>query len=207
MRIALGSIDDVIETIKKSADKDEASKNLMSKFALTEIQAKAILDMRLQTLAGLERQKIEDEYQQLMILIADLEDILAKPERVTDILIEETQEIMQKHGDQRRTEVVPHALGKISTLDTVPNAPMVITLTESNYIKRMEPSTFKVQNRGGKGKVGMSTKSDDNVKLIKFAQNHDRILFFTNLGKVFMLRVHELPIDRGQLKVNQFLTF
>lgn len=200
LRIALGSIDDVIETIKKSADKEEACTNLMAKFELTEIQAKAILDMRLQTLAGLERQKIEEEYAELMKIIADLEDILAKPERITEILITETEEIVQKHGDERRTEIVPHALGKISTLDTVPNAPMVITLTESNYIKRMEPSTFKVQHRGGKGKVGMSTKNDDNVKLIKFAQNHDRILFFTNLGKVFMLRVHELPLGSRTAK-------
>lgn len=200
LRIALGSIDDVIATIKASKDRDDASKNLMAKFTLTEIQAKAILDMRLQTLASLERQKIEEEYAELMKTIADLEDILAKPERVTDILISETQEIVEKHGDDRRTEIVPTALGKISTLDTVPNAPMVITLTESNYIKRMEPSTFKVQNRGGKGKVGMSTKTDDHVKLIKFAQNHDRILFFTNLGKVFMLRVHELPMGSRTAK-------
>ena len=200
LRIALGSIDDVIATIKASTDREDASKNLMSKFKLSDLQAKAILDMRLQTLAGLERQKIEDEYNALLILISDLDDILSNPGRITEILIEETQEVVTKFGDDRRTEIVPHALSKISTLDTVPNAPMVITLTETNYIKRMEPSTFKVQHRGGKGKVGMATKNDDNVKLIQYAMNHDRILFFTNLGKVYMLRVFEIPLGSRTAK-------
>ena len=142
----------------------------MNKFGLSEIQAHAILDMRLQTLAGLERKKIDDEYNELMILISDLEDILAKPERIIEIIQTETTELKEKFQDARRTEIVPHGLSKISTLDTVPNAPMVLTFTEGNYIKRMDPKTFKVQNRGGKGKVGMSTKQDDIVNTIKFAQ-------------------------------------
>jgi len=193
LKIALDNIDEVIATIKASQARTDATENLMNKFGLSEIQAHAILDMRLQTLAGLERKKIDDEYNELMILIADLEDILAKPERIIEIIQNETNELKEKFQDARRTEIVPHGLSKISTLDTVPNAPMVLTFTEGNYIKRMDPKTFKVQNRGGKGKVGMSTKQDDIVNTIKFAHNHDRILFFTDAGKVFGLRVFDIP--------------
>lgn len=193
LKIALDNIDEVIATIKASQARTDATENLMNKFGLSEIQAHAILDMRLQTLAGLERKKIDDEYNELMILINDLEDILAKPERIIEIIKTETTELKEKFQDARRTEIVPHGLSKISTLDTVPNAPMVLTFTEGNYIKRMDPKTFKVQNRGGKGKVGMSTKQDDIVNTIKFAHNHDRILFFTDAGKVFGLRVFDIP--------------
>ncbi|MBI96805.1 DNA gyrase subunit A [bacterium] len=193
LKIALDNIDEVIATIKASQARTDATENLMNKFGLSEIQAHAILDMRLQTLAGLERKKIDDEYNELMILISDLEDILSKPERIIEIIQTETTELKEKFQDARRTEIVPHGLSKISTLDTVPNAPMVLTFTEGNYIKRMDPKTFKVQNRGGKGKVGMSTKQDDIVNTIKFAHNHDRILFFTDAGKVFGLRVFDIP--------------
>lgn len=193
LKIALDNIDEVIATIKGSQARTDATENLMNKFGLTEIQAHAILDMRLQTLAGLERQKIEDEYNELMVLIADLEDILAKPERIIDIIKTETSELKSQFEDERRTKIIPHGLSKISSLDTVPNAPMVITFTEGNYIKRMDPKTFKVQNRGGKGKVGMSTKQDDIVNTIRFAHNHDRILFFTDAGKVYGLRVFDIP--------------
>jgi len=193
LKIALDNIDAVIETIKASSDRADASKNLIDKFKLTEIQSFAILDMRLQTLAGLERKKIDDEYAELLKLIVDLEDILAKPGRILEIIKDETTELKERFGDERRTEIVEHGVSKISTLDTVPNAPMVITFTEGNYIKRMDPKTFKVQNRGGKGKVGMSTKQDDIVSTIKFSHNHDRILFFTTLGKVYGLRVFEIP--------------
>ncbi len=206
LRIALSNIDSVIETIKASSDRKDACTKLMNKFELTEIQAKAILDMRLQTLAGLERQKIEDEYKKLLELILDLQNILANPQRITDLILEELTFLKDKYGDERRTEVVPHGIGKITTMDTVPNAPMVVTLTNSNYIKRMEPDTFKVQNRGGKGKIGMSTKEDDFVKLIEFANNHDRVLFFTDRGRVFNLRVYEIPQGsrnaKGQAIVN-----
>jgi len=193
LKIALDNIDEVIATIKASNARADATENLMNKFGLSEIQAHAILDMRLQTLAGLERKKIDDEYDALMILITDLEDILAKPGRIIEIVKTETSELKEKFQDARRTEIVPHGLSKISTLDTVPNAPMVLTFTEGNYIKRMDPKTFKVQNRGGKGKVGMSTKQDDIVNTIRFAHNHDRILFFTDAGKVFGLRIFDIP--------------
>ncbi|MBT5346519.1 DNA gyrase subunit A [bacterium] len=193
LKIALDNIDEVIATIKASNARADATENLMNKFGLSEIQAHAILDMRLQTLAGLERKKIDDEYDELMILITDLEDILSKPGRIIEIVKTETSELKEKFQDARRTEIVPHGLSKISTLDTVPNAPMVLTFTEGNYIKRMDPKTFKVQNRGGKGKVGMSTKQDDIVNTIRFAYNHDRILFFTDAGKVFGLRIFDIP--------------
>ena len=206
LRIALNNIDDVIATIKASSDRNEACENLINKFTLTEIQAKAILDMRLQTLAGLERQKIEDEYKQIMELIADLEDILAKPERIIAIIVDELTNLEEKFGDERRTEVVPTGVSKITTMDTVPNAPMVVTMTNSNYIKRMEPETFRVQNRGGKGKIGISTKENDYVKLIEYANNHDRVMFFTDRGRVFNLRVFEIPQgsrnSKGQAIVN-----
>jgi len=206
LKIALNNIDDVIATIKASSDRNEACENLINKFTLTEIQAKAILDMRLQTLAGLERQKIEDEYKQIMELIADLEDILAKPERIIAIIVDELTNLEEKFGDERRTEVVPTGVSKITTMDTVPNAPMVVTMTNSNYIKRMEPETFRVQNRGGKGKIGISTKENDYVKLIEYANNHDRVMFFTDRGRVFNLRVFEIPQgsrnSKGQAIVN-----
>lgn len=206
LRIALNNIDDVIATIKASSDRNEACNNLMNKFTLSEIQAKAILDMRLQTLAGLERQKIEDEYKQIMELIFDLEDILAKPERIIAIIVDELTNLEEKFGDERRTEVIPTGVSKITTMDTVPNAPMVVTMTNSNYIKRMEPETFRVQNRGGKGKIGISTKEDDYVKLIEYANNHDRVMFFTDRGRVFNLRVFEIPQgsrnSKGQAIVN-----
>jgi DNA gyrase subunit A len=193
LKIALDNIDEVIATIRASETKEVAQTALMEKFKLSELQAKAILDMRLQTLAGLERKKIEDELAQLLELIADLKDILAKPERIIAIIKEETEEILEKYNDERRTKIVPHGLGKIKAIDTVPNEPMIVTLTENNYIKRMPLNTFKAQNRGGKGVSGLSMKDDDQVKLVEFAHNHDHVLFFTNFGKVFSLRLFEIP--------------
>ncbi len=193
LKIALDNIDEVIATIRASETKEIAKDALMEKFKLSELQAKAILDMRLQTLAGLERKKIEDELAELMATIADLKDILAKPERIMTIIKEETEEILEKYADERRTKVVPTGIGKIKAIDTVPNEPMIVTLTENNYIKRMPLNTFKAQNRGGKGVAGLSMKDDDQVKLVEFAHNHDHVLFFTNFGKVFSLRLFEIP--------------
>lgn len=193
LKIALDNIDEVIATIRASETKEIAKEALMTKFKLSDLQAKAILDMRLQTLAGLERKKIEDELAVLLDLIADLKDILAKPERIVQIIKEETQEILDKYADERRTKVVPHGLGKIQAIDTVPNEPMIVTLTENSYIKRMPLNTFKSQHRGGKGVSGLSMKDDDQLKLVEFAHNHDHVLFFTNFGKVFSLRLYEIP--------------
>jgi DNA gyrase subunit A len=206
LKIALDNIDAVIETIRASETKEIAAEELMKKFKLSEAQAKAILEMRLQTLAGLERKKIEDEYNQLMELIKELKAILADSQKVIDIIKEETQEIIDKYGDERRTEIVPTALGKISSLDTVPNEPIIITVTDEGYIKRMPTSTFRAQNRGGKGIKGLTTKEDDQINLVKYAKNHDDVMFFTSYGKVYKIKAFEIPqasrTAKGQAIVN-----
>lgn len=206
LKIALDNIDEVIAIIRGSDDKEQAHDLLCEKFSLSSLQAKAILEMRLQTLAGLERKKIEEEYNQLMIIIADLQAILADPTRVVKIIKEETNAIRDKYGDERRTEIIAHPVGKISSLDTVPNEPVIITLTEENYIKRLPVNTFRTQHRGGKGVSGLTTKEEDQVKLVRFAHNHDNILFFTNLGKCYQIRVFEIPqgsrIAKGQAIIN-----
>ena len=204
--IALKKIDAVIETIKKSRDKEVAKVNLMKKFKLTEIQAQAILDMKLQTLAGLERQKIKDEYDELQKLIAKLEDILAHPKKIYGIIKDELQEMKEKYGDERRTKVIKTGIGEFSDKDLIPNDEVIVTMTKGNYIKRISVSTYRVQHRGGKGIVGMKTKEEDLVTHMIFTQNHDNILFFTNKGRVFQTLVYELPeasrIAKGHPIVN-----
>ncbi len=206
LKIALDNIDAVIETIRAAETKEIAQTDLMAKFQLTEIQAQAILEMRLQTLAGLERQKIEDELKEKLALIAELEAILADPAKILAIIREESLEIKEKYGDARRTEVVEHGVNNISSLDTIPNSPMIITLTEANYIKRMPPNTFKAQKRGGKGVKSVTTKDDDQIMGIYSAMNHDDVLFFTDRGRVFKIKVYEIPeaarVAKGQAIVN-----
>ena len=206
LKIALDNIDKVIETIKKSETREDAKLALIEKFKLTEIQAKAILEMRLQTLAGLERKKIEDELAEKLALIAELEGILADPEKVKNIMIEELEEMKEKYGDERRTRVFPYALGKFSSKQLIPNEPMVVTLTRENYIKRVTPTSFKAQKRGGKGIIGSTTKEEDEVVQMINVFNHDEILYFTNKGRVFKLPVYELPqtsrTAKGQAIVN-----
>lgn len=206
LKIALDNIDKVIETIRKSETKDDAQTALMSKFGLTELQAKAILEMRLQTLAGLERKKIEDELAEKLALIAELEGILADPEKVKNIMIEELEEMKIKYGDARRTRVFEHALGKFSSKQLIPNEPMVVILTRENYIKRVSPSSFKQQRRGGKGIIGGTTKEEDEIAQMINVYNHDEVLYFTNKGRVFKLPVYELPqtsrTAKGQAIVN-----
>jgi len=200
LKIALDNIDEVIATIRASETKELAKNALMEKFKLSDLQAQAILDMRLQTLAGLERTKIEDELKEKLALIADLEAILADPAKVTAIMREEWTELVEKYGDERRTEVIPHGLGKFSVKDTIPNESMVVTLTKENYIKRVLPASFKRQGRGGQGKIAMSTKEEDEVAIVRMAKNHDKLLFFTNTGRVFQLPVYELPKASRQAK-------
>ncbi len=206
LKIAIDNIDAVIATIRGSETKEEALEKLMSDFNLTEIQGKAILEMRLQTLAGLERQKIEDELAEKLALIAELEGILADPEKIKKIMQDELAEIKEKYADERRTVIVPHAVNAISAKDTIPNKQMIVMLTKENYIKRIPSNTFKAQNRGGKGIVGGKTKEEDEIKLIKFASNHDDLLFFTNQGRVYKLPVFEIPkasrTAKGQAIVN-----
>lgn len=200
LKIALDHIDDVIATIRKSETKEEALEQLMAKFKLSEEQGKAILEMRLQTLAGLERQKIEDELAEKLALINELEAILADPERVRQIMEEEMAEIKEKYGDERRTEIVENAINSISRKDTIPNEPVIVMLTQENYIKRIPVNTFKAQNRGGKGIIGGTTKEDDEIKIIRYAHNHDELLYFTNQGRVFKLPVYEIPAASRQAK-------
>ncbi|MFA6521783.1 MAG: DNA gyrase subunit A [Candidatus Gracilibacteria bacterium] len=206
LKKALDHIDAVIKTIKESKTKEEAHDALMKKFKLSDLQASAILEMRLQTLAGLEAKKITDELKEKLDLISNLESILADPKKVLKIMKEELAEIKNKFGDERKTKIVAHQIGEFSAKDTIPNEPMVVALTRENYIKRLPPSTFRTQHRGGKGVMGMSTKEDDEIKIICHTKNHEEILFFTNKGRVFKLPVYEIPqasrTSKGQAIVN-----
>src|SRR3989338_5495684 len=206
LMIALKNIDAVIQTIKKSADKDEAKENLIKKFKLTERQAVAILEMRLQTLAGLERKKIEDELKQILELIKELTAILKSPEKLKDIIKKEFKDIKEKFGDGRRTKVVKGKLGEITEIDLVPLEETIVTLTTGGYIKRINPATYKIQKRGGKGIVGMKTMGDDIVEHFLCASTHDNLMFFTDSGKVFQTQVYEIPegarVARGRGLLN-----
>jgi DNA gyrase subunit A len=206
LSIALNDIDKVIETIKKSETKELAKENLMKKFKLSEIQSDAILQMRLQTLAGLERKKIEDELKEKKAFIAECEAILKDKKKVDGILRTELKEVLDRYGDVRRTTVVSGGVGEFSAKDTIPNAPMIVTLTIGGYVKRLSPLQFRAQNRGGKGIKGMTTKDDDEVLSMLHVMNHDDLLFFTNNGRVFQMPTYELPqagrTAKGQAIVN-----
>lgn len=203
---ALNHIDEVINTIKKSPTKEEAHENLMKKFKLSEIQASAILEMRLQTLAGLERKKIEDELAEKRKLIAELEGILKSPKKILGIIKTEVTEMRDKYGDERRTQIVKQAVGQFSAEDLIPEDEVIVTTTKSGYVKRLSPDTYKQQSRGGKGVIGQTLKEEDVVDRMLSANTHDDILFFTNKGRVFQTKVYELPegsrTARGQALVN-----
>jgi DNA gyrase subunit A len=203
---ALDHIDEVIATIRGSETKEIARDELMRKFKLSEIQAQAILDMRLQTLAGLERKKIEEELAEKRAFIAECEAILGDPKRIDKVLTGELKELREAYGDDRRTTVVPHAAGEFSAKDTIPNAPMIVTLTRTGYVKRLSPIQFRAQNRGGKGVKGVEMNEDDEVLSLLHVMNHDDLLFFTNTGRVFRLPAYELPqagrTAKGQAIVN-----
>ncbi|MFC1647596.1 DNA gyrase subunit A [Patescibacteria group bacterium] len=200
LKVALDNIDAVIETIRKSETKEKAHVNLIKKFKLSDKQTTAIMEMRLQTLAGLERKKIDDEYTEKLTLIAALEAILKSPKKIMDIIKDELAEIKEKYGDERRTEIVPHGLGKFSLKDTIPNEPMIVIITKEGYIKRVPPSTFRAQHRGGKGIVGVTTKEEDEISMMRHAKTHDNALFFTNKGRVFQIPVWEIPKTSRQAK-------
>jgi len=206
LMIALNNIDAVISTIKKSADREEAKANLIKKFKLTERQAVAILEMKLQTLAGLERQKIEDELKELLKLIKELTAILKSPERLAEIIKKELIEAKEKFGDKRKTKVVKGKLGEITEVDLVPLEETIVTLTTGGYIKRINPATYKIQKRGGKGIMGMKTMQDDIVEHFLCASTHDNLMFFTDSGKVFQTQVYEIPegtrVARGRGVMN-----
>ncbi len=206
LKKALDHIDAVIATIRKSETKEIAKVNLISKFKLSDLQADAILQMRLQTLAGLERKKIEDELKEKLAFIAECEAILKDKKRVDKIVREELTEIKTRYGDARRTAVVPYKVGEFSAKDTIPNAPMMVALTSGGYVKRLSPMQFRAQHRGGKGIIGMTTKEDDEVLSMVHVMNHDDMLFFTNTGRVFKLPTYEVPqagrTAKGQAIVN-----
>lgn len=205
LKIALDNIDEVIATIKASKTKEDARDNLMKKFKLSDLQANAILEMRLNKLAGLERQKIEDELKEKLELIADLKDILAKPARVVAIVSEELDYIKDTFGDERRTQVNAGKVGEFNPKDTIPNEEVFIVLSKNSYIKRLKATAFRTQRRGGKG-VATGAKEDDEIKLIVSTQNHDDLLYFTTKGRVFTLPAYEVPettrIAKGQPIIN-----
>ncbi len=206
LMIAVSNIDAVIETIKKSKDSDQAKVNLMEKFKLTEIQAVAILDMQLRRLAALERLKIEEELKMVRELIIYLEDLLAHPEKILKVIKEELSKIKEKYADDRRTRVYKQKIGEFNEEDLVPNEVTIVTITEGGYVKRQSPHSFRTQARGGKGVMGISTKETDAVSHIFYTQTHDNILFFTSNGKVYQVKVWDIPetqrAAKGQAIVN-----
>ena len=200
LKIALDNIDEVIKLIRASNSDEEALAGLMARFGLTEIQGQAILQMRLRRLTGLERDKIENELKELLILIDELNAILASEQKVLDIIKEELLEIKSKYGDERRTHIDMTAIDYIDDESLIPNEDVIITLTNKGYIKRTTSDTFKAQNRGGVGVKGMSTNEEDFVEHMINVQTHDYILFFTNLGKVYRIKGYEIPEFSRQSK-------
>jgi len=205
LKIALDHIDAIIKCIRASDTKEEAKVNLVAQFHLSGLQADAILEMRLQKLAGLERQKVEDELAEKLALIDDLRDILIKPERVVAIIDGELDVILESYGDERRTQVNSGKVGEFSAKDTIPNEDVVVVLTKNSYVKRLKASAFRTQKRGWKG-ITTATKEDDEIFLVTPTSNHADLLYFTTQGRVFSLPAYEIPettrIAKGQAIVN-----
>ena len=193
LRIALDHIDEIIKLIRGSETDEEAKNGLMTKFNLSDRQAQAILDMRLRRLTGLERDKIEDEYQQLMARIKELRAILEDSERILEIIREELLEIKNKFGDERRTEITFGDTNLIEDEDLIPEDTIVVTLSHNNYIKRLSSSTYRSQNRGGRGIQGMNTADEDFVSQLVTMNTHSHLLFFTNKGRVYKIKGYEIP--------------
>jgi len=206
LKKALDQIDAIISTIKKSADKEVAHQNLKAKFGFSDAQATAILEMRLQVLAGLERQKIEDELKEKQKLIKDLEAILKDPHRVLEVIKTEMAYIKEKYGDERKTKVFVSPVGEFKEEDFVPEEECIIALTRGGYIKRMNPKGYRAQKRGGKGMLGMATREEDIVEHLATVSTHENLLFFTNTGRVFQTKAYEIAegsrVARGQAIVN-----
>jgi DNA gyrase subunit A len=193
LKTALDHIDEVIAVIRGSDTTEDAQVNLIKKFKFSEIQAKAILAMQLRTLAGLERQKIEDELAELMKIIANLESILADEKKILRIIKDELLVLQKQYGDERRTKVIPSELGKMSDEDLIADEQVAVTLTAANYIKRSSLVEYKRQGRGGKGRRGMATREEDVIEHVVNASTHDFLLFFTNKGRVFRMKTYEVP--------------
>lgn len=206
LKIALDNLDAVIKTIRASKTQEDAKNNLIQKFKFSEIQATAILDMQLRRLAALEREKIENEYQELKKIIDRLISILKDPKKLLDIIEKELGELKVKYGDKRKTKIYKHKVGEITEADLVPKEETLITVTKSGYIKRLSSSSFKSQHRGGKGVSGMSIKEEDEIEHLLSASTHDTILFFTDKGRVFGTKAWDITEgsrqSKGQALVN-----
>jgi len=204
--MALEKIDDIIKTIKKSKDRTEAKTNLIKKFKMTDRQANAILEMKLQALANLERLRVEEELQEKKKLIKELQKILSSKKNILAVAKEELEEIRAEFDDDRRTQVVPNGIGEFSQEDLIPKEDTAVLITNDGYIKRIPPNTFKKQKRGGKGVIGLSTKEEDAVSDIFLTSTHADMLFFTSRGRVFRLKAYEVPqasrTSKGQAIVN-----
>lgn len=206
LRIALANIDEVVAVIKKSSTRDVAKKSLCEKFELSEIQANAILEMRLSALAALEVEKIENEYQAIMKFVKELEEILASEGRILSIIKDELSDVKKRFADPRRTKVFEQEIGKFRAEDLIPSEQVIVMLTKSNYVKRMPVSAYHSQIRGGKGVLGMETKEEDVIDHLLAANTHDDLLFFTDRGRIFQTKVYDIPaasrISKGQAVVN-----
>jgi len=203
----LANIDAVIKTIKNSANREEAQKNLMRRFKLTEIQANAILETKLSALAKLERKKIEDELKEIKIKIKELAAILKSPQKIKEVIKKELAQLKENFGDERKTRFHVQRVGEIAEEDLIPAEETIITLTQGGYIKRLNPATYKIQKRGGKGILGMKTIGEDIVEHFICANTHDNLLFFSDSGKVFQTPVYEIPEGQRVAKGRGLLNF
>jgi len=209
LKIALDNIDKIIATIKKAETVEVARRELMSGFGLSQVQAQAILDMQLRRLANLERKKLLDEYAELLKTISYLEDLLANPRRILALINQEVGELKAKFGDDRRTEISEEEITEFREEDLIPHQRVVVTLSKRGFVKRVSSPSYRPQHRGGKGIIGMVTREADAVRLLVVADTHDNLFFFTNRGRVFHLRCHEIPADstrvaKGTALVNLF---
>jgi len=197
-KIALDNLDAVIATIRRSQTVESARENLMKQFKLSQIQAQAILDMQLRRLAALERKKITDEYTEVLKIIAYLEDLLANPKKIDFLIKDEVGELKSKYGDPRRTEISDEEIRDFSDEDLIPKQPMVVTLSNRGYIKRVATDTYRQQHRGGRGIIGMETKEADTVRQLLVASTHHNLLFFTDRGRVFQLKCYDIPRESSR---------
>lgn len=207
LKKALDHIDEIIKIIRASDSKEDAFNNLIKKFKFSDKQATAILDMKLQALAGLERKKINDELKEKLELIAHLEDLLASSKKILGVIKEEFKEIREKYGDERKTKVIKSALREIGEDELMPEEDSLFMITHGGYIKRMQPEGLRAQKRGGKGLIGMATKEEDVVSQFFMANTHDNLLFFTNSGKVFQTKGYEVPESSRQSKGKAIVNF
>ena len=207
LKKALDHIDEIIKLIKKSKDVDEARTGLMKTFRFSEIQAQAILDMRLQKLSGLERKKIEDELREVQALIAELKSILSSAKKILSVIKKELQEIGEKYGDDRRTRVMKHGAKEFSEEDLIPDQDAVLVLTKGGYIKRTDPEEYRKQRRGGVGVVDLDTKEEDFVTHVITGTTHNDFLFFTDKGKAFQIKMYEIPEGRRATKGKSIMNF